>query len=227
MLLGVWVAWTILLPKVISNIAANAHPVPRWAEVEHRLNDEQGLTADSADPYEQRVEALMRDTLSKYGAKDRAELPVNFGGVTLLAGEDWGNQVFDRRFGALYQAYQAQDDMIRRWAWVTPLLALRAISMALSGTGLADELAFRRAAEAYRRGLVYRMNKAVLDHTTNDYTGDADLWRAVPPFHHAGPSALASLQQHAWDFAVLAAWLVVALMALIWATRRLDQEAVR
>jgi ABC-2 type transport system permease protein len=227
LLLGLWVAWVIVVPRALTNAVGDAYPLPRWGEVEQHMAQEQGLVADSADPYERRIEALRRDTLAQHGVDDPSKLPVNFGGVMLIAGERWGDAVFDRRFGELYQTYRAQDGMLRRAGWLAPVLALRAISMDLAGTGIEDEVAFRRAAEAYRRELVYRMNKAVHDHPEEGFTADVSLWRGVPSFHYAAPGALALLRQHALDFCALGAWLSIGLLATIWAARRLDREALR
>lgn len=226
-LLGLWMAWVVVLPKAVTNAAANAHPLPRWAEIEHRLAADQGLVADSERPHDERMAGLLRETLAKHGVADEADLPFNFNGTRLIAGESWADAVFDEHFGKLYRAYRAQDTAVRRAGWLVPILALRSLSMDLAGTGLADELAFRRAAEAHRRDLVLRMNKAVLDHQDDHLIADETLWSTVPPFEYSPPSALSVLGHHAGDLAALALWATIGLLAVYSAARNLEHEASR
>ncbi len=225
-LLGLWMAWAVVLPRAVTSAAGTMKPVPRWAEVEADMLRDQGLSSDSTDPYEQRVDQLEQATLAKFGANSTDQLPVDMGGVTLLAGEDWGNQVFDQRFGELYDAYRGQEQIIRNSAWFTPLLAVRSISMGLAGTDLEHEIAFRQEAESYRRDFVRRMNEAVRDNPSHEhkFKAGSELWSSVPEFAHQDLALARVLRDHKSDFLVLVFWLLAALLALTWATRRLDTE---
>jgi ABC-2 type transport system permease protein len=227
-LLGLWMAWAVVLPRAITSAAGVAEPLPRWSQIEADLLREQGLTSDSDDPYEQRIALLQKATLEKYGAKRADQLPVDMGGVTLLAGEDWGNEAFDRRFGELYGAYRRQEQLIRRSAWFAPVLAVRSISMALSGTDLEHEIAFRQAAESYRRDFVRRMNEAVRDHPSHQhgFKAGGELWSSVPEFVHHDFTLAQVLRSHASDFLILAVWLMIGVAAMVWATRGLDSEPI-
>jgi ABC-2 type transport system permease protein len=225
-LLGLWMAWAVVLPRAVTSAAGTMKPVPRWAQVEADLLRDQGLSSDSTNPYEQRVDELKETTLAKFGANSTDQLPVDMGGVTLLAGEDWGNQVFDQRFGELYAAYRGQEKIIRSSAWFAPLLAVRSISMGLAGTDLAHEIAFRQAAESYRRDFVRRMNEAVRDNPSREhkFTAGSELWSSVPEFVHQELGLSRVLRDHKSDFLVLGVWVLAALLALTWATRSLDTE---
>lgn len=228
-LLGLWAAWTLLLPRASADLARALHPTARFGEIEIQLAREQGLTADSAAPYEDRVHELRQKLLKEYGVERAEDLPVNFGGVVLLAGEEWGNAAFDRHLGAVQQSYRAQHGLLRLASWLTPSLAAAELSRALSGTSLDDELGFVQAAERFRRDLVRRMNEEVRDHPSQHgpYLAGAELWRQVPGFVAPKTSIARVLDGHVLELGVLSTWLGLSLALLVGAARRLERQSLR
>jgi ABC-2 type transport system permease protein len=69
-----------------------------------------------------------------------------------------GNEVFDRHYGRIFAIYDAQHRVYELAGATAPMLPMRALSMALSGTDVAHHRQFVRAAEDYRRGIQRVMN---------------------------------------------------------------------
>jgi hypothetical protein len=89
-----------------------------------------------------------------------------------------------------------------------------------------DHVAFLRACEEYRRGMVQFLNRdtAINDLPKNRtdlgipgvkekyYQPGRELWEKVPPFHHEVVDTSAVVRRHAPALAALAAWCVAALL---------------
>ena len=130
--------------------------------------------------------------LTQYGVGRVEDLPVNFAGISLQEGEEYGNLVFDRHYTRLWDTFQRQDQFKQFAALAAPMLAIRSLSMGLAGTDFAQHRDFAEAAEHYRRALVKKMNDDMTLHAGKadyGYTAGPALWQEVPDFQYAAPSA--------------------------------------
>lgn len=131
-------------------------------------------------------------------------MPVNFAGIALQEGEEYGYRVYDRRFGELWQRFEEQNAVHQLGGFIAPLLAVRSLSMGLSGTDFAQHRHFATAAEQYRRGLIKTMNEAMTRNKDDGYRATAADYRSVSDFQYTTPSlgwvlAQQSLSFWAWD----------------------------
>jgi ABC-2 type transport system permease protein len=175
----------------------------------------------SAKQHEEEVKARV---LKQYGVDSVDKLPVSWAGISLQAGEDHGNAVFDKLYGELWDTFEQQNSL-QRWTGIAaPLLALRPVSMAFSGTDFAQHRHFATAAEEYRRLLNRKMNDEIRDHAAGkDYAhivGD-EFWQEIPPFVYEAPSTGWVLQQQAASLGLLGAWAFGAAALCAAAARRL------
>jgi ABC-2 type transport system permease protein len=105
-----------------------------------------------------------------------------------------------------------------------PLLAARAVSMALAGTDYAHLRHFAAAAERYRQQFVAMMNDDMTAHGKGrdfGYVASAELWARVPAFAYAPPVAMDVLRGQALSLGILGGWLGLAAGLFAAATRRL------
>lgn len=223
-LLGLWMLNGLLAPRAATDLVRRLHPTPsRWTFAANIKRDLE-LGFDGHGSRDARAAAFEKRVLAQYGVDSIAQLPVSFAGLSLQHGEEEGNRVFDRHFGALWQTYREQE-VTREWlGWLAPGLAVRAVSMGLSGTDVAHHQRFTEAAELYRRLLMERMNGDVTKRGGTagfDYTADASLWQSVPPFTFEAPSLRATVSAHRPAFAVLGGWVGLALVGLLVSARRL------
>lgn len=212
-LLGFWIVNAMVAPRLATDLARRAVPTPSALQFTEAIRDDVKAGIDGHDPEDARLERLKRETLAKHNVETVEDLPVNFQGIALQAGEDYGNSVFDRHYGALWRAFADQDAIRKALGFVFPTLAVRELSMALAGTDNVRALDFAESAEAYRRDLVKALNRD-LELNGADlgfmYQAGPELWKSMPAFRYQPPGLGATLLAHwpAWTSLLL--WLAVA-----------------
>lgn len=218
-LFGAWALLAIALPRSLSDAAEAALPLPSTQEVRATLQQD-APAYWSADVSKQRREEL----LAKYRVSRIEDLPINERGAQLDIAERHSHEVFDRVLGDFYDRVEAQDALFSRLTVVSPAAALQQLSQQLTGTDFTHHRAFIQQAEAYRRGLVNRMNHEVMSHVVGEgerYLADRSLWESIEPFEFQPLSVAAIGSRAALPAAVLAGWCVLALGVFVIAVQRL------
>jgi ABC-2 type transport system permease protein len=222
-LLGFWTVSTFIVPRVASDTAERVHATPTSQAFWQTINGEMhGFDGHSG--FEQSALDLKRKLLEQYHVTRVEDLAVNFDGLRLQQGEEHGNVVFDKHFGELWQTYRAQE-RIHHWAaLLSPLIAVRSISMAMAGTDLTHLRDFTDAAEQHRRLLNKTMNLNLAYGSKTGqyyYFQDRDLWAKVPDFDYRPPATLVALRAQLLPAALMLWWVVGASFALFSAISRL------
>lgn len=215
-LLGFWAVNSLIAPRVMTDAARRVHPTPSAFEFVSAIDRDLKSGLDGHSP-SQLTETLRQETLKAYGVSTLDSLPVNFDAISMQASEVAGDKVFDKHYGALYDAYARQNRIQQLGAMVAPLLAVRSISMGLAGTDVEHHRAFATAAEQYRRQLVKAMNDDMARHSRTgdwDYKAPASLWSTLPPFEFEAPGATAALGAHLPAVWILVAWCFAACAAV-------------
>ncbi len=222
-LLAVWVANGLVAPRVAVDLSKWLHPTPSALEFARTVEREMATGAGDISPPDR--DASTERLLAEYGVQRVEDLPINAVGVYLQESEEFGNRIFDRNYGALWDAFERQGVVHETLAVAAPLLAVRTLSMGLAGTDVSQHRHFATAAETYRRDLMRRMNG---DMTENSRTGDfsyaagAELWTAVPPLQYTAPTLGWVLGNRVLSLLVLGAWLVGAVLAAAARVRRAE-----
>jgi ABC-2 type transport system permease protein len=218
-LLGFWIFNGLAAPRLMSDVSRTLCRTPSSfafaREMELELKKEQS------------EEALKRKVLAQYKVEKMEDLPVNFQGIALQASEEHGNEVYDRLYGQLWDTFEEQNRLQQQAAVIAPLLAMRSVSMGLSGTDFAQFRDFSVAAEQYRRKLIEVMNDDITKTGKQEgpHLGDEQLWAKVPPFVYEAPGVGRVLGQQAWSLSLLALWAASAAALAGWAAaRRLRAE---
>jgi ABC-2 type transport system permease protein len=183
---------------------------------------------DGHDPADKRLESLRNRVLAEYKVSRIEDLPFNFRGVALQAGEEYGNRVLDKHYGRLWRLFEEQLNAQRVFSWMSPLVALRPYSMALAGTDLRTHREFSEQAEAFRRDLVQFLNNHL---EKNSRTGDwhwragPDIWPKAPDFRYEPRPLQRTLAEERDDAVVLAVWLAASALAALLAASRISADA--
>ena len=229
-LLGFWIAGTLLGPRLATDLAERWVETPSASELKERIQQDLRAGLSGHDSEDVRFEALKKRVLAQYKVARIEDLPVNFDGIALQAGEEYGNRVFDRHYGALWDGFLRQDRVRAVAALASPALAIADWSMSMCGTDLTHYRHFAQAAEAHRRRIVRQLNG---DMTRNagaagfDYLAAEKLWRKVPELDHR-PFPVADAVRAAWPrLALLMGWMLGAAGFAFWASTRLLGREVR
>lgn len=227
-LLGFWVVNCLVAPRAANDVAYRLYPTPTaaefWAGVDRDLKE--GL--DGHDPTNKRTKELEQRVLARYGVGRVEDLPVNFNGIALDAGEEYANRVFDKHWGALWRTYYAQETAQKAFGVVAPFLPVRSLSMGLAGTDLAQHEHFTNAVELYRRDFNRMLN---LHFAENSRTADGynffvnrEVWESAPEFAYHPPATAWVLSRQAANFTLLSAWCFGALLAAVLAAARMRAD---
>lgn len=230
LLLAVWVGLCVAAPRFGASVAGALHPLPSRAEftaqVERALNE----VGDSHNPQDPFFRSLRDEYLARYQAASVEELPVNWGGVVSREGEAISSRIQEEHQQDLVEGQRRQDHILS-WAGIlSPYLAARDLSMAVSGTSPEAVEAFRAQAEAHRYDLVQRLNDLHINEI--QYENDRaqrvsrEIWAEFPTFGSRPPPLGGVMADRALSLAALALWLLVPLMGLVVARGRLARVGV-
>lgn len=226
LLLGFWIVNALAAPRLAADLARSTHPLPTAEEFRARIAADLRDGIDGHSPQEERQQALRDSVLAAHGAERLEELPINFAGVSLQAGEEYGNLVYDRHFGELTRTLLAQEALHRRLGAAAPLLAVRSASMGLAGTDVFHHEHFVRAAEEHRRLIQRILNEDIKVNSRfgQTYIAGPELWARVPEFDYTPPELALVMEREAGSFGLLAGWLLLAGAAFGAGVRRLRPE---
>ena len=220
-LLAFWMVNGLIATRASSDLAGYLHPTP--SEVEFDTS----LQRDLADTktLNGKLDVIKAGLFKQYGVNTLDDLPVNFRAISLQEAEEHGYTVFEKHFGDVFDRFESQNAVYQWGGVVSPLIAVRSISMGLAGTDFAHHRHFTIAAENYRRTIIRSMNDDILVHPTKggeEYLAGSELWRKVPAFQYAEPDASWALSHYKTSGSLLGAWLVAAAFAVGAASRRID-----
>ena len=221
-LLGVWVVNGLVAPRVAVDLSKWLHPTP--SAIEFARNIEREMASGVEDIHRPDRDASTARLLAEHGAERVEDLPVNAVGVYLQESEEFGNRIFDRNYGALWDTFERQGAVHETLAVVAPLLAVRTLSMGLAGTDVEQHRHFATAAEAYRRDLMRRMNGDLAENsrTGEVYLAGSELWEETPPLQYAAPTLGWVLGNRILSILVLGTWLVGTILVAAARVRRAE-----
>jgi ABC-2 type transport system permease protein len=225
----------VLVPRGAFAIAQRLHPAPTPEAFAAALEaiDQAGNVG-----FMQQRSAVERRLLSEYRVDRASDLPVSTWGMTLYEREEESTARYNAEFSRIYDAYDRQQRFVDLISIAAPPLALRTLSMALSGTDTAHYRHFVEAAEAYRYDLVQAMNTVAIESRLYNSSptfadgpdqpafpdGESTAYARVGAFAYHVPDTQWVLRRVAVPASALVAWSVVIGAALIWAVGRVGAD---
>ncbi len=212
-LLSFWFANSLVGARAASDLAGYLYPTPSAIEFQKAmdadLNDERVMR--------ERLDRKRAQVLRQYGVETVDALPIAFNGISMQEGEEHGNEVFDEHYGRLFAQYDRQDRVYQLAGVVAPMLAVRAVSMGLSGTDAQQHRDFASAAEQYRRGIQRAMNGDIAANQKRGqtYLADRALWESIPDFEYAAPSTGWVLGNYTTSFTIMGVWLIASVVVML------------
>ncbi|OQP59022.1 DUF3526 domain-containing protein [Niastella populi] len=186
-LLTVWIVACIIMPKAAANIASDRYPLP--AQYSFREGIQRDITQgiDGHNTSNERAQQMEKKLLQQYKVKTVRELPFNFEGYIMQAGETYSSMVYDKHFHQLQHTLLQQDRFCRLAAIINPYAAVQGLSMGLAATDLNTHIDFQQKTETYRRQFVQKMNEDMMHHSKLgdwDYKASQALYASVPDFQY-------------------------------------------
>ena len=105
------------LPTIASNTSEKLIPLPTRAEFKEAMLEDRSKGIDGHNPRGERRDALEKETLEKYNVENLSDLPINFSGILMQEDEEYGNMVWDKHFGSLYEKLELQKELSAKWSY--------------------------------------------------------------------------------------------------------------
>ena len=214
-LLGLWLLLVVLLPRTALAIGAYWHKSPNKLAFKTGIEAEVIQLGDSHDPDDPHYRSLKDSVLKAHQVESVQELPFNYGGFQMREGEKISAEIYQKHEGQLLNQYRKQNQWSEVLGLLDPYLALKNLSMALSGTDFESYVTFQKQAEDYRYGLAQHMNELQMTHISptkvSGSEGKAHVvpqaeWQAFPDFNFQPPSLAHLLGQQLLSIASLLLW---------------------
>ncbi len=211
-LLGVWILFCVIIPKAAANLGANLYTTPTKAQLDADVHEEVAKGIDGHNASDARAEALKQELLDKYRVATLEELPVNFDGIKMAAGEEHSTRVYQEHANELNSIFESQNRISEYASFLNPYLAVRHLSMGMAGSDFSHYTHFQNSAEQYRYDLAQELNHiqaTQLKYGDKETRLSGDTWKAFEPFTYEQPHAGWALKNHLLSVAALLLWLVL------------------
>jgi ABC-2 type transport system permease protein len=152
LLVGVWIVGVMLVPRTAPSLAQQQYPLPTRLETGITIHHELAAIGDSHNPDDPYFNEFRQQVLRRYNVSRIEDLPINYAGLVTMEGERLTSALFDRHADHAFALEKQQNQWVGRAAWLSPIIALRQLSMYLAGTDLGSHQNFLAQAERYRPG---------------------------------------------------------------------------
>ncbi|MBM7116239.1 ABC transporter permease [Archangium primigenium] len=230
-LVAAWMGVVILAPRLLPELAVARVPTPTRIETDVAIHQELKRLGDSHDPDDPYFSEFKAKTLAHYGVDSVEALPVQWAGLVAMEGERMTSGLFDRHARDAFAREAEQNQLVRRFGVLSPLIAVRQLSMSLAATDTESHQDFLEQVERHRYAFVQALNLLQVTKIPNQNAGAdpriaAEHWKTLPGFTYRPPDVL----QLAGDriqasLLVLVCWLVALLVGCGLAARRLEEAS--
>lgn len=224
-LLGFWVFAVLVAPRLAGDVAERVYKTPTAAEFWAKYDKDIKEGIDGHDTANKRTKELEQKLLAEYRVEKKEDLPINFNGIALNAGEQFASEIFDKHYGELWRTYYAQESLQKAAGVFSPFAPARFFSMGMAGTDLAHNEHFTGAVEQYRRDLNRFLNIYFAENSKTadgyNYYASREVWERSPEFNYSAPDAGWAFSRQIWNFVLLFFWCFGALGAGVWAANRM------
>ena len=214
-----WVLLCVVAPRLAAAGVEAVAPTPSYAATRGRIEAEI-KRYNRADLHQRRQEAI----IARYNVASADALPIDLRGAMMHDREQHDYGVFDRELGSFFARLVEQDRLQAVAGFLSPTVAIQALSQGLAGSDFRRHSDFLRAAEAYRRVLSDTMNLDLVEHPSaagGTYLATRDVWAKVPAFTYRPAPLSRSLAELAIPAGLLSLWLAVAAGLALAAARRI------
>nr|WP_295873744.1 DUF3526 domain-containing protein [uncultured Chitinophaga sp.] len=226
-LLGSWIFFLVILPRLTQAAGANIYPAPSKIEFAAAIEEDLHKQGDSHNPDDPHYAGMKAAVLQKYQVKDVKDLPFNYGGYVMAEGEKISAGIYADHLRRLTKIYRQQNSFTVAAGYVNPYLSIRNLSMALTAADFATYASFQEQAEAYRYQLAQRMNRLQMEYIGNEKPAPTDKpavishdhWAEMPDFKYRFNAAGAVLQDQVSTVLALVCWLGLIAAGLLTASK--------
>jgi len=224
----VWILLCVVMPRIASTTAATTVPAAGKLETDFAVIAQLRKLGDGHNAADPAFAKLKASLLAQYDVEKVEDLPINFRGAVASASEAELTKILTKFAEQSMQEELSQTIVARGFGWLSPMVAVRTLSMINAGTSIETHHRFMRETEALRFDFVQAlnrvhveqlsyaddMNRNVDERATQKARVGAENWQVLDDFNFTVDSASTRLQHSISAFLQLLLW-VVALMGII------------
>jgi ABC-2 type transport system permease protein len=223
-----WMLFFIVIPKSAQTLGSSLHQAPDKIAFERAIEEDVSKQGDSHNPDDPHFANLKAATLKKYGVDSIAALPVNYGALVMQEGENISSGIFNKHFDRLVGIYKSQNAVSSILGFIDPYLAIRNISMSLSGTDFDGFTAFQKQTEKYRFEKTKKLNEIHLTQikyqNDNKQKVSAKNWQQQPDFAYEPLPVTENLSAGSLSLAALVLWVLAGFGALTYVSSKREYQ---
>ena len=219
-LLGVWLLFFIIIPKTAQVVGNSIYPnlsrIAFKAAVEEQVS-KKGDSHNTKDPHF----AKLKDSILKANnVTDVKDLSFNYGGYLMKRGEEQSAVIYATQYQKLIDTYKKQNSITNGILLLNPYLAIKNLSMSLSGTDFDTYMNFLLQTENYRYEQSQYMNELQMKFISNKAKGsegkvhvvEQKYWKDFPQFNYEYISVNEIVKTQFFAIVTLCIWLVLIIL---------------
>jgi len=191
-LIGIWLLFTIILPRTTQAIGAYIYEAPSKIEFNSDIEKDILKQGDSHNPNDLHYKAIKDSSLRAYKVDSVQKLPFNYSGFIMMEGEKISSGIYNEHLARLLTIYKKQNSFSKTVSFLNPYIAMKNLSMGLSNTDYESYIDFQKQAEDYRYTMAQKMNALQIKYISNTKPGsndkplviDKEHWADVKEFHY-------------------------------------------
>ena len=165
-LISFWIISALIIPKMISVAAQSIYPTPSALVYQAQLKEDLKKGIDGHNPFSTMAQQFKDSVLKANQVDSVHQLPFNYSGLIMQAGEEHETLVYENATNRLYKRYQEQINLYQNISFISPTILMHLFSMQLCQTDLYAHRDFTQQAEKYRIDLVRQLNYDLKDNST-------------------------------------------------------------
>jgi ABC-2 type transport system permease protein len=231
----VWILLCIVMPRVASTSASTAVPSAGKIETDFAVKAQLRKLGDGHNANDPAFMQFKQSLLKKYNVKSIDELPINFRGLVASESEAKLTNVLNKFAEQRMQAELKQTKVSRYFGWVSPMVAIRSLSMIVVGTSIETHHRFLHETEQLRFDFVQGLNKVHVEklsyqddmnrnastEATKQARVSAQNWQVLQNFTFNVDNAQVRAQRSIPAFLQLFIWIAVLLGGIKFVGKRL------
>ncbi|CAL2091152.1 ABC transporter permease [Tenacibaculum sp. 190524A05c] len=222
-LLGSWLLFFIIIPKTAQVLGNSIYPNPSKIEFRASVEEEVSKQGDSHDPEDPYFNGLRDSILKVHKVTDVKDLPFNYSGFIMSKGEEQTATIYNKEHKKLIDSYKAQNSITGSLVLFNPYLAIKNLSMGLSGTDFNTYVSFLKQTEDYRYSQSQYMNELQMKFISNKakssegkvHVVKKEYWQNAPKFQYEFISVSKTIESQILSLITLCIWLGVSVFIII------------
>ena len=225
-LMGVWILISLVIPSYSANVGRMAEAAGK-IESDFALLEELRELGDGHNAADPAFTSFRDRLLETHGVEQIEDLPLNFRGAVASKSEADLTELLRRYAESRFEGESAQATRAAEFGWISPVIAIRELSMSIAGTDLPAHHRFLRETEELRFDFVQGLNEA---HSTQlSYEDDinrsdseeanqrarisASNWQVLDDYRFEPAQAEIRLANATGASGSLLVWLLLAILA--------------